>query len=110
MRWCAPPSYGLCVPLSHACSQVPRNPALTLSGTVTVNGAPASASKHAQAYVQQDDVFYSQLTVLEVRRLMIGQVMVDDWSSDGCFNCFNGAHVRCNASLLRRLRGQWQLA
>ena len=32
---------------------------------VTVNGVTATESNHKQGYVQQEDVFYSQLTVLE---------------------------------------------
>lgn len=33
---------------------------------LTVNGLAATESNHKQAYVMQEDVFYSQLTVLEV--------------------------------------------
>lgn len=36
---------------------------MELQGTVTVNGAPHCGSDHKQGYVQQEDLFYSQLTV-----------------------------------------------
>lgn len=36
---------------------------------VTVNGVPATDANHKQAYVQQEDIFFSQLTVWEVRGL-----------------------------------------
>ena len=36
---------------------------LTLSGVVTVNGRPQDRARVRQAYVQQQDLFYSQLTV-----------------------------------------------
>jgi len=49
-----------------ACMQVPCSASLNLSGIVTVNDVPISKSNHRQAYVQQEDVFYSQLTVAEV--------------------------------------------
>lgn len=39
---------------------------------VTVNGVDATASNHKQAYVMQEDVFFSQLTVWEVRRTHAG--------------------------------------
>ncbi len=46
---------------------------MVLSGSLTVNGLPASAANHKQAFVQQEDVFYSQLTVMEVRGVVVGQ-------------------------------------
>jgi ABC-type multidrug transport system ATPase subunit len=39
---------------------------LSLSGQLTVNKVAATESNHRQAYVQQEDVFYSMLTVREV--------------------------------------------
>lgn len=36
---------------------------MELQGSVTVNGAPHCESDHKQGYVQQEDLFYSQLTV-----------------------------------------------
>jgi len=60
----------VCTSLKSDCTaaiQVPCNPSINLTGGVTVNGIPASESNHRQAYVQQEDVFYSMLTVKEVR-------------------------------------------
>mmetsp|Transcript_13559 Transcript_13559/g.36688 ORF Transcript_13559/g.36688 Transcript_13559/m.36688 type:complete len:690 (-) Transcript_13559:688-2757(-) len=51
--------------LNALAGQVPCSSSLELSGSVTVNGMPSSESTHRQAYVQQDDVFYTQLTVAE---------------------------------------------
>ena len=45
---------------------------MVLSGSLTVNGLPASSTNHKQAFVQQEDVFYSQLTVMEVRCVCVG--------------------------------------
>ncbi|KAL6758227.1 P-loop containing nucleoside triphosphate hydrolase protein [Haematococcus lacustris] len=55
--------------LNTLAGQVPVNGALSLSGAVAVNGVPTAASTHCQAYVQQEDVFYSQLTVLETMKM-----------------------------------------
>ena len=52
--------------LNALAGQVPRNADMSLTGAVEVNGWPASGGLHRQAYVQQDDVFYSMLTAEEV--------------------------------------------
>jgi ABC-type Mn2+/Zn2+ transport system ATPase subunit len=49
--------------LNTLAGQLPQNPLLTLSGFITVNGVPVDRSAHGQGYVQQEDIFYSQLTV-----------------------------------------------
>ena len=36
---------------------------LRLSGSVRINGVSQHRSHHRQAYIRQEDVFYSQLTV-----------------------------------------------
>ena len=49
--------------LNCLAGQLPFNKGLEFTGHISVNGIPAGDSKHSQAYIQQDDVFYSQLTV-----------------------------------------------
>jgi ABC-type multidrug transport system ATPase subunit len=56
--------------LNVLAGQVPASPMLSVSGRLYVNGEPASSagggsSHHTQAYVRQQDLFYSQLTVRE---------------------------------------------
>jgi len=56
--------------LNILAGQLPQNAQLTLSGVITVNGVPIERSSHGQGYVQQEDIFYSQLTVKRVLRLL----------------------------------------
>lgn len=49
--------------LNTLAGQLPRSAALQLRGTVTVNGVSMETSHHRQGYVQQEDIFFSQLTV-----------------------------------------------
>lgn len=49
--------------LSTLAGQVPVSQHMKLSGSVTVNGVPIDRAGHCQGYVQQEDIFYSQLTV-----------------------------------------------
>lgn len=49
--------------LNALAGQLPAAAGLTLSGAVTVNGRARDAVRVRQAYVQQEDLFYSQLTV-----------------------------------------------
>ena len=49
--------------LNALAGQVPASSRLTLWGRIHVNGTPQQQSSHAQGYVQQEDVFFSQLTV-----------------------------------------------
>jgi ABC-type multidrug transport system ATPase subunit len=51
--------------LAALAGQVPVSQRMRLSGSVTVNGTPIDRSGHRQGYVQQEDIFYSQLTVRE---------------------------------------------
>ena len=56
--------------LNTIACQVPANKRMTLRGELTANGAQVGrsgggAAAHRTAYVQQEDVFYSQLTVGE---------------------------------------------
>lgn len=49
--------------LNALAGQVPATKGMTLTGTVTLNGLPRHESAVRQAYVQQEDMFYTQLTV-----------------------------------------------
>ena len=49
--------------LNSLAGQVPRQERMNLSGRVLVNDIPSSHAGHRQGYVQQEDLFYSQLTV-----------------------------------------------
>ncbi|KAK9909937.1 hypothetical protein WJX75_009739 [Coccomyxa subellipsoidea] len=51
--------------LNALAGQVPSTKGMELQGNITINGAPQTESNHRQAYVQQEDLFYSQLTVRE---------------------------------------------
>lgn len=44
---------------------MPCSAAFALCGEVKINGELATENNRRQAYVQQEDVFYSQLTVYE---------------------------------------------
>lgn len=49
--------------LNALAGQLPRSSALALHGAISVNGVSVEASQHRQGYVQQEDIFFSQLTV-----------------------------------------------
>lgn len=49
--------------LNSLAGQVGVQKNLDLAGEVLVNGQPFAASQHRQGYVQQEDMFFSQLTV-----------------------------------------------
>ena len=49
--------------LNALAGQVGVQKNLDLAGEVLVNGQPAGVSQHRQGYVQQEDMFFSQLTV-----------------------------------------------
>lgn len=51
-------------------------------GSVTVNGHDASSSNHRQAYVQQEDVFYSMLTASETLDLAAKLRLPSSMSAD----------------------------
>ncbi|CAM9395104.1 unnamed protein product [Chrysoparadoxa australica] len=50
--------------LNSLCGQVPKNDAMELLGQVRCNDRPRDHNQK-QAYIKQEDVFFSQLTVLE---------------------------------------------
>ena len=54
--------------LTALAGRVPAGSKLSLTGRLTVNGSRAAEADHKQAFVQQDDLFFSQLTVREVMR------------------------------------------
>ncbi|GBG66269.1 hypothetical protein CBR_g57867 [Chara braunii] len=51
--------------LSALAGQVAKSENLGLTGSLKVNGKKNGTSTHRQAFVRQDDIFYSQLTVRE---------------------------------------------
>jgi len=51
--------------LNALAGQVPRTKGMTLRGAVELNGTPQAASHVKIGYVQQEDLFFSQLTVAE---------------------------------------------
>ena len=71
--------------LNVLAGQLPQNQRLTLSGAVNVNGVPIAHSTHGQGYVQQEDIFYSQLTVKCVAHLAC-----DRWTAQQLSWCHTG--------------------
>lgn len=55
--------------LNVLAGQLSASPRLTLTGYLYINGRPLSTSAHKVAYVRQDDLFFSQLTVRETLTL-----------------------------------------
>ncbi|GAX74296.1 hypothetical protein CEUSTIGMA_g1745.t1 [Chlamydomonas eustigma] len=55
--------------LNALAGQFPQSRHIDLTGTVLVNGLPRSASHHRQAYVEQEDAFYSMLTAEETLQM-----------------------------------------
>lgn len=49
--------------LNCLAGQLPYSKGMQYSGVITINGVPQAQSLHQQAYIKQEDVFYSQLTV-----------------------------------------------
>ena len=49
--------------LNALAGQVPATKGMQLRGDLSLNGAPRAESAVRQAYVQQEDMFYAQLTV-----------------------------------------------
>ena len=47
--------------------RVPRSSHMDLSGIVKINGQPSGDVEYRQAYVQQEDAFFSMLTAEEVK-------------------------------------------
>ncbi|KXZ53267.1 hypothetical protein GPECTOR_7g1161 [Gonium pectorale] len=55
--------------LTALAGRVPAGSGLALRGGLTVNGAPAAEAGHRQAFVAQEDLFYSMLSVQETLSL-----------------------------------------
>ncbi|CAK0762983.1 hypothetical protein CVIRNUC_003012 [Coccomyxa viridis] len=51
--------------LNALAGQVPETKGMRLQGNIRVNGQPRGTAAYKQAYVQQEDMFYAQLTVRE---------------------------------------------
>jgi ABC-type multidrug transport system ATPase subunit len=56
--------------LNALAGQVPATKGMRLRGDLAINGAPRAAASVRQAYVQQEDMFYAQLTVRRVHLAM----------------------------------------
>ena len=52
--------------LNCLAQQLPYKKGQEYSGLLKVNGDSADTTEYRQAYIQQDDIFYSQLTVRQV--------------------------------------------
>ncbi|CAL8467764.1 g7302 [Coccomyxa elongata] len=68
--------------LNALAGQVPSTKGMELQGNVTVNGAPHCQSDHKQGYVQQEDLFYSQLTVRETLNMAAALRLPKDMPAD----------------------------
>lgn len=94
IRFCNGPHGSCAAPL-----QLPMNSKMEVHGAININGMPATESNHRQAYVQQEDVFYSQLTVLEVRACITHMCC---WSQ-----LTGGVSCRCMRHSLLQSRLTW---
>lgn len=65
--------------LNVLAGQLAASPRLRLSGSLTINGRPVSKSKHRLAYVRQEDLFFSQLTVRETLSLAAELQLPKTW-------------------------------
>ncbi|BDA42587.1 Protein white [Coccomyxa sp. Obi] len=68
--------------LNALAGQVPSTKGMELQGNVTVNGAPRCESDHKQGYVQQEDLFYSQLNVRETLNMAAALRLPKDMSAE----------------------------
>ena len=59
----AAPLAGKTTLLNALAGQLPRTKGMELRGSITVNGKPAARAKYQSGFVQQEDIFYSQLSV-----------------------------------------------
>lgn len=57
---------------------------MELQGNITINKARLTDSSHRQAYVQQEDLFYSQLTVRSVPSTCRAVVCAERQKEDPC--------------------------
>ncbi|KAK9792241.1 hypothetical protein WJX73_003742 [Symbiochloris irregularis] len=51
--------------LNALAGQVPQTKRMALKGNISINGEPQQSAARRQGYVQQDDIFFSQMTVRE---------------------------------------------
>mmetsp|Transcript_12161 Transcript_12161/g.29463 ORF Transcript_12161/g.29463 Transcript_12161/m.29463 type:complete len:707 (-) Transcript_12161:415-2535(-) len=105
--------------LNTLAMQVPANKRLTLVGALTANGGAvgrggggSGVATHRTAYVQQEDVFYSQLTVEETLtmaaklRMAAGTSRADrDTAVSAMLNRLGLAHVRDSRVGDKKTRG-----
>lgn len=49
--------------LNALAGQVPRTKGMVLKGNIQINSKPQAHAQGRQGYVQQEDVFFSQMTV-----------------------------------------------
>lgn len=65
--------------LNVLAGQLAASPRVRLTGSLTVNGRPFAKSKHRVAYVRQEDLFFSQLTVRETLSLAAELQLPKTW-------------------------------
>ncbi|XP_024394887.1 ABC transporter G family member 7 [Physcomitrium patens] len=65
--------------LNVLAGQLAASPRLRLTGSLSINGRPFSKSKHRVAYVRQEDLFFSQLTVRETLALAAELQLPKTW-------------------------------
>lgn len=67
--------------LNVLAGQLAASPRVHLTGSLTINGRPFSKSKHRLAYVRQEDLFFSQLTVRETLSLAAELQLPKTWKA-----------------------------
>lgn len=67
--------------LNVLAGQLGASPRVRLTGSLTINGRPFSKSKHRLAYVRQEDLFFSQLTVRETLSLAAELQLPKTWKA-----------------------------
>lgn len=66
--------------LNVLAGQLAASPRLRLTGSLSINGRPFAKSKHRLAYVRQEDLFFSQLTVRETLSLAAELQLPKTWT------------------------------
>jgi ABC-type multidrug transport system fused ATPase/permease subunit len=67
--------------LNVLAGQLPASARLRINGSIMINGHPFSSMKHRLAYVRQEDLFFSQLTVRETLSLAAELQLPRTWKS-----------------------------
>ncbi|KAH8948150.1 hypothetical protein BDL97_11G081100 [Sphagnum fallax] len=67
--------------LNVLAGQLPASGRLRINGSIMINGHPFSSMKHRLAYVRQEDLFFSQLTVRETLSLAAELQLPRTWKS-----------------------------